>query len=385
MTLIIAAINIGEFFLADYKMAPRIGLVMIVKDEEAVIERALRSAIPFISTWVIVDTGSTDKTKEIIQTVFADISGLLIERPWVNFGTNRSEALALCDPLMDWAIMIDADDNLDGVVPPAHVWANPEIDAFMIRIHHGSIRHQRTQIFRTNIQWRYDGVVHEFPVCKSKEKTTIAMLPEETYMVTRCEGARSKDPEKYLKDAMLLETELLRKPTDHRTIFYLAQSYRDYGKLDHAKRYYQRYLDVSGGWDQERYMTLVNLINLSDEEPEKLRLTWLAVELCPDRLEAQYTYLNWRRRVGLPITRQAYALAAITPNRKPATVSLFTTQSIYDWGMDDELAVAAFAVKQFRASYDASMRCALGSPELQMRENAMSNARKARDQMPSGQ
>jgi hypothetical protein len=36
---------------------PTVGLVMIVKNEAAVIERALLSAKPFISTWLIVDTG----------------------------------------------------------------------------------------------------------------------------------------------------------------------------------------------------------------------------------------------------------------------------------------------------------------------------------------
>jgi glycosyltransferase involved in cell wall biosynthesis len=46
-------------------MPPTVGLVMIVKNEEAVLERALRSALPFISTYVIVDTGSTDSTKDI--------------------------------------------------------------------------------------------------------------------------------------------------------------------------------------------------------------------------------------------------------------------------------------------------------------------------------
>ena len=45
----------------------KVGLVMIVKDEEAVITRALASAIPYINRWLIVDTGSTDNTKFIIN------------------------------------------------------------------------------------------------------------------------------------------------------------------------------------------------------------------------------------------------------------------------------------------------------------------------------
>ena len=351
-----------------------VGLVMIVKNEEAVIERALLSARPFISTYLIVDTGSTDNTKEIIHRVMSDMSGQLVERPWLSFGHNRSEALSLCDGRMGWAIMLDADDSLAGTVPPPEVFEQTPADAFIIKIHHGSIIHQRTQIFRTGLGWGYEGVVHEYPVCRSKENTSFASLPPETYMITRCEGSRSKDPNKYLNDAHLLETALLKNPTDHRTLFYLAQSYRDAGQPAVARRYYQRNLDIDGGWDQERYMTLVNLIGLVDSQEEKLRLTWVAIELCPNRLEAQHAYLSQRRAQGLPLTQQCYAIAAITKNRKTESHYLFSSPHIYEWGMDDQLAVAAFATQHYRECYDASLRCVILAPDDTMRATAVKNA-----------
>ena len=40
---------------------------MIVKNESAVIKRCLDSVKEIIDYWVIIDTGSTDDTKEIIQ------------------------------------------------------------------------------------------------------------------------------------------------------------------------------------------------------------------------------------------------------------------------------------------------------------------------------
>lgn len=356
---------------------PKIGLVMIVKDEEAVIERALRSALPYISTYVIVDTGSTDRTREIVREVFADLSGLLVDRPWVNFGANRSEALALCDGRMDWAIMLDADDNLAGVVPPPEVWAKEEIDAFLVRIQHGTLWHHRKQIFHMGRGWIYEGALHEYPECTDNERPTIAQLPPETYMITRCEGARSRDPQKYQKDAALLEIELLKKPTDQRTLFYLAQSYRDADDPDNARKYYERYLDVKGGWDQERYMVLVNLIRLANDEQDQFDLAWRAVELCPWRLEAQYTLLQRRRLAGRPPTQQTYALAAVVKTRTPRPDDLFTTSMIYEWGMDDEFAVVAFATGHYREAYDALMRCVLNASTPAMQQNAMKNARAA--------
>ena len=43
-------------------MGTRLCLNMIVKDESAIIERALRAAAPHLSCYVIADTGSTDDT-----------------------------------------------------------------------------------------------------------------------------------------------------------------------------------------------------------------------------------------------------------------------------------------------------------------------------------
>nr|WP_293767360.1 hypothetical protein [Sporichthya sp.] len=38
-----------------------------------------------IDHWLIVDTGSTDGTQELIRTMLAGIPGEVVERPWVTF------------------------------------------------------------------------------------------------------------------------------------------------------------------------------------------------------------------------------------------------------------------------------------------------------------
>ena len=352
-----------------------VGLVMIVKDEETIISRALASAIPYINRWLIVDTGSTDNTKFVINTVMAGISGEIIDRPWVNFGYNRTEALELCKGRMDWAIMLDADDNLAGTVPPPSVWMNSNLDGFIMQIHHGSIIHQRVHIFRTTSNWIYEGVVHEYPRCLTQEKPALGILPAETFMETRCEGARSRDPQKYLKDAAILESELEKRPNDGRTLFYLAQSYRDAGRPLEAAKYYKLHVDLSDSvaWSQEAYMSFVNLIGIVSDPAELMSYGWAAIELCPNRLEAQYFLMNRLRLLGHKPTQQLFALASVTKERKASRTSLFVNAAVYDWGFDDEFAVVAFATGHYNESYAASTRCAINAPVAEMRENALRN------------
>ena len=51
-------------------MNVKIILISMVKNESKIIERLMRSVVNYIDGYVIADTGSTDKTKEIIIDFF---------------------------------------------------------------------------------------------------------------------------------------------------------------------------------------------------------------------------------------------------------------------------------------------------------------------------
>ncbi len=64
-----------------------ISLCMIVKNEEQVLERCLASAAPLVDEIIIVDTGSTDRTREIALR-FTD---RLLHFAWIdNFSAARN-------------------------------------------------------------------------------------------------------------------------------------------------------------------------------------------------------------------------------------------------------------------------------------------------------
>ena len=92
----------------------KIVLTMIVKDEGHVIERALSSCYRMVDSYCIVDTGSSDDTKEKITSFFdsKNIKGKIIDFPFTNFEECRNQSIIHGKDLGDFGFWMDADEQL---------------------------------------------------------------------------------------------------------------------------------------------------------------------------------------------------------------------------------------------------------------------------------
>lgn len=81
-----------------------LSVVIITKNEEANIERAIRSVLPVCNDIVVVDSGSTDKTLELAKTLGA----LVIENPWP--GYSKQKNLGNSHTKHNYIFSIDADE-----------------------------------------------------------------------------------------------------------------------------------------------------------------------------------------------------------------------------------------------------------------------------------
>ncbi len=233
---------------------------MIVKDESHVIRRCLESVKPLIDYWVIVDTGSTDGTQTIIQECLKNIPGQLYERPWKNFGYNRSEALELAMRKGDYILFMDADDTL--AYQEGFQFSSLTKDLYtMWRGREGSFSYQKTQLVRGNLPWRWIGTTHEYLDCAISYTSDIL---ENVKYVSGDDGARSHDAHKYLKNIALLEEALKTEPNNSRTVFYLAESYRDAKEKGKALEWYQKRIDMKEG-DEEIFWSKFQMANLLNE------------------------------------------------------------------------------------------------------------------------
>ncbi|MBI4152712.1 tetratricopeptide repeat protein [Candidatus Woesearchaeota archaeon] len=86
---------------------PTISLCLIVKNEEKFLEQCLRSVQGLVDEIVVVDTGSTDTTKEIA----ASFTPKVFDFAWCDdFAAARNESLKYAAG--DWVLILDADETL---------------------------------------------------------------------------------------------------------------------------------------------------------------------------------------------------------------------------------------------------------------------------------
>lgn len=318
-------------------------LSMIVKNEEAVLARCLESVRPLLSAWVIVDTGSTDRTREIAYDLLAEIPGEVISRPWKNFGHNRTEALELSRSRGEYSLVIDADDTLD--IAPDRQLPRLTLDAHSLRIRYGTTSYDRVQLLRNGRNWRYEGVVHEYPACDGP--FTQGRLEGIEYVIGR-DGARAQDPDRFLRDAELIQAALEVDPTNQRYVFYLAQSYRDAGVLQPALMAYE-HRTTMGGWDEEVFYARLEAAKLRERlgQPfETVQSAYLAAyESRPSRAEPLYElsrYCRAQRHFALGCVYASSACEISRPDDR-----LFVAESVYRWQAIDELAVSAYHAGRF--------------------------------------
>ncbi len=340
-------------------------LCMIVKDEEAIIERCLESMVKYIDRYDITDTGSTDKTKEIIKEYMdaRGIPGTVHEMEWEGFGKSRTKALENCKGAATYAWMIDADDFVAGQFEyPGEM----DLDAYSLKIKRGDFVWYRNQLFKVDAGWIYEGVLHEYAHCPNKPQnhTLGRILGDHYHLEARTEGKRNLDTtpkEKYTKDAHILIDALENpdsphyKPNDARYTFYLGQSWFDAGDIEKALEAYERRIPI-GGWEEEMYYALYRIgickAILERPEMEVAKAFVDAWSYRPIRAEPLHQLSRLYRTNNKPRHAYLYARqAAQTPY--PDQDILFIEGDVYAWKALDELAATSFYLYNFEEGYRA--------------------------------
>lgn len=235
----------------------RIIYLTMVKNESRIIERSMRAANDFIDAFVVCDTGSTDNTRELAQN-FIEKSGkpgAITESIWKNFGHNRTISFMACrqfaerlgwDLKKTYCLLLDGDMVFRWTAEFSKDLLLREDAAagYSIIQKAGSLHYYNARLLRLSDNWTCVGATHEYwsgPGTKN--------LPVSAIWIDDLNDGGSKS-DKFVRDARLLEEERDADPNNGRTWFYLAQTYKDLGRLDDAIKAYERRIQI-GGWVEE--------------------------------------------------------------------------------------------------------------------------------------
>jgi glycosyltransferase involved in cell wall biosynthesis len=347
-------------------------LNMIVKDEAHLIRRCLESALPLIDSWVIVDTGSSDGTQDVIREFLKEVPGELFERPWRDFAYNRTEAIELARNRGDYLLFIDADDVFE--LPAGFRMPELDADAYDMTIDYAGMSYRRATLVRAALPWRWEGVVHEYLECGSP------------YRRKALDGGRSRvsESQKYRRDAEVLERALLAEPQNARYVFYLAQSYRDCGEPEQSLAAYRRRAAM-GGFDEEVFCALLEsarLLRCMGRDAAEVTQAFLkAYNHRPSRAEPLGELALYYRENGAqwPLCLLFAEKAMQIP--MPDDV-LFVGRDWYEWRCRDEYSIAAYWMGEYDKSRLACEQL-LGGGKLpaEQRPRVLENLRFAKEKL----
>lgn len=225
-----------------------ISLCMIVKNEEPVIERCLASISDIVDEIIVVDTGSTDRTKEIVHSFTTSI----FDFEWIDdFSAARNFAFSKAS--QDYILWLDADDVLleeDRLKLLAlKETLSPAVDSVTMLYHLGSDEYgnvtfslRRNRLVKRERAFRWMGPVHEY-------LEVYGQVIHSDIAVTHLGSDQDSDIGRNLRIYQKRET--AGEAFTPRDLFYYANELKDHRQFEKAIDYYERFLHTEKGWIED--------------------------------------------------------------------------------------------------------------------------------------
>jgi glycosyltransferase involved in cell wall biosynthesis len=316
----------------------------IVKNEEKIIERCLKSVLPLVDYIVISDTGSTDSTVEKIENFILKHGkkGKVYKDIWVNFGVNRTLSIENAQSWLkseninqstNYLLTVDADMclNIDRNFKKENLQL---AKCWQIRQFNDVLYYYNSRIFRADLPVKCVGSTHEF---WHHDDMANIIKKNETLSIKDIGDGGSKN-DKYNRDIKLLLNDIETDPNNHRSLFYLAQSYFDVGDLESSAKWYTKRVEA-GGWPEELLIACTRLgeIYIKMGKPEKALSSWAdGYNFNPKRAEsliriANYYRMNRKFQLSMIYLRQLAIMEF------PIDQVLFVEYKVYEYGLYEEL------------------------------------------------
>jgi tetratricopeptide (TPR) repeat protein len=334
-------------------MATRIVLIMIIRNESRIIRRCLNSARSVLDAISICDTGSDDKTVELVEEAIKEfgIPGVVHKHQWVDFGHNRTlsfqEGQRYVRDTLGWplestySIFLDADMLLE--VREGFDKSQLTGDGISIEQYNSTLSYFNLRLARMSLPWSSISVTHEYwgfkkgalPEGFKKKDQQLKTLQIDD----RDDGGCKSD--KYERDIRLLTQGIADEPDNERYMFYLGQSYKCIKDYEKSIEWYEKRIKA-GGWYEEvwysHYM-IADCYKGLKNWPKALEWYLKAYQNHPGRAEPLYEIAKYYRE--LPDQQELGFLFAQMAMSIPYPKKdvLFINHTIYDYECLREMAI----------------------------------------------
>jgi len=233
----------GRSKIPLHRRSVSLSACMMIRDEERNLPRCLNSIKDVVDEIVVVDTGSTDRSVEIVKSFGAKV----YHHPWENdFSKHRNQSMSYASG--NWLFIIDADEELLLQGAPSVIKQDlqripGEYPAAALLVEdvqkgHVVMRFNSARFFRKG-RTRYMGIVHNQPVLEgSAVFLSSVRLNHYGYDLTP-----ERKQAKFDRTTSLLFTRLKEDPTDYNLFFYLCQMYADFDQNEKCIEWGEKYLE----------------------------------------------------------------------------------------------------------------------------------------------
>ena len=220
-------------------------ICIIAKNEEENIERCLKSIQHFNCEIIVVDTGSTDRTKEIAHQYATKV----LDFAWINdFSAARNFSIA--NASYDWILILDCDEWVQEADPEQFMQLARDYPTYMGRLKRKNLTYidSEKQIYIDMVErffnrryYHYEGVIHEQVTPTSPRKLIAFDIPL-TVLHSGYVGTKEELEDKRNRNMTLLMQELERHPDDPYLYFQIGQEYYCEEDYENAIAYYGKVL-----------------------------------------------------------------------------------------------------------------------------------------------
>lgn len=230
-----------------------ISLCMIVKNEEANLPRCLNSIKELADEIIIVDTGSTDRTKSIA----AGYTDQIFDFVWKDdFAAARNYAFD--QGKMQYCMWLDADDVLEDKEAFLQLkqTLKEDTDVVMMKYHTAfdkenrpAFTYYRERLIRNHAGFRWEGAIHEVVAPRGKVVySDVAVAHRKT---------EAADPKRNLRIFQKILTS--GRALTPRESFYYARELTYHGRDEEAAEVFSQFLDSGQGWIENKIEACRNL------------------------------------------------------------------------------------------------------------------------------